>query len=250
MNDKGIVNFRDIGGTQVAGGYLKPGYFYRSGEISGLNPEQVSFLEHDCQLYTIFDFRSQNEVAKDPDTTIPGTHYVKDDILSDQTKNGASLAGMFANGGHIRDAMLKTYEQIVLSGSAQAGYREFFDAVINERKPTLFHCFAGKDRTGFAAAVILKMAGASDDVIMTDYLLTNQLRKEANAKLLAQFKLEVNEEQLRNLSVALLVDRDYLLHARETIINQFGSFEGYLKSGLKLDSGYVEAFRQAFVTPK
>lgn len=86
MNDKGIVNFRDIGGTQVAGGYLKPGYFYRSGEISGLNPEQVSFLEHDCQLYTIFDFRSQNEVAKDPDTTIPGTHYVKDDILSDQTK--------------------------------------------------------------------------------------------------------------------------------------------------------------------
>lgn len=250
MNDKGIVNFRDIVDTVVAGGYLKLGYFYRSGEISSLNPQQISFLKNDCQLDSIFDFRSQNEVAKDPDTKIPGTRYFKDDILADQTTNGASLAGMFANGGHIRDAMLKTYEQIVLSDSAQAGYREFFNEIIQSRKPTLFHCFAGKDRTGFAAAVILKMAGASDEAIMKDYLLTNELRKAANAKLLEQFKQEVNEQQLHNLSVALVVDQDYLLHAEETIKQNFGSFAGYLKSGLKLDNGYVNEFRHAFVATK
>jgi protein-tyrosine phosphatase len=243
MNDKGIVNFRDIGDVPVASGRLKPGYFYRSGELSNLNPQQISFLKNDCHLGSIFDFRSANEVEKAPDTVVPGTQYFKDDILADQTTNGASLAGMFANGGHIRE----TYEEIVLSNSAQTGYRTFFNEIIQAKQPTLFHCFAGKDRTGFAAAIILKMAGASDATIMQDYLLTNKLRKAANAKLLATFKPQVNDKQLHNLSVALVVDKAYLLHAQKTIQKAFGSFEGYLKNGLRLDSGYVEEFQHVFV---
>lgn len=247
MNDKGLVNFRDIGGIQVPTGTLKPRFFFRSGAISGLNQVQSSFLKEACRIRDIYDFRSTDEVQQAPDTTISGTDYIHLDILSDKTANGASLGAMITSGNQVRQNMLKTYESIVLSQSAQRGYREFLLGLLQDRQPVLFHCFAGKDRTGFAAAIILKIAGANNQQIMADYLLTNQLRTKANQALLDQFRDQMTEQQLDNLHTALMVDADYLTHARDVLLNQFGTFDHYLTDGLGLPSDFVAEFRNLYV---
>lgn len=247
MNDKGLVNFRDIGGIQVPSGKLQSGYFFRSGQIAGINQEQYSFLKDQCQIRDVYDFRSTDEVKQAPDTDISGARYYHIDILSDKTSNGASLGAMITDGNQVHENMLKTYESIVLSESAQKGYHDFMLGLVEDDAPILFHCFAGKDRTGFAAAVILKVAGADDQQIMDDYLLTNMLRVRANEKLLNRFKDEMDQQQLDNLHVALMVDPDYLRHANEVLLAHFGTFDDYLKNGLNLPTDYVAQFRDKFV---
>lgn len=248
MNDKGLVNFRDIGGIRVPSGELQPGYFFRSGQIAGISKEQTAFLQDQCRIRDVYDFRSTDEVKQAPDSAISGAKYYHIDILSDKTSNGASLGAMITDGNQVHENMLKTYESIVLSQSAQQGYHDFMTDLLADDAPILFHCFAGKDRTGFAAAVILKVAGADDQQIMDDYLLTNQLRVKANEDLLNRFKNEMNQQQLDNLHTALLVDADYLRHANDVLLEHFGSFDGYLKNGLDLPSDYVARFREKFVT--
>ena len=154
---------------------------------------------------------------------------------------------MITDGNQVHENMLKIYESIVLSESAQKGYHDFMLGLVEDDAPILFHCFAGKDRTGFAAAVILKVAGADDQQIMDDYLLTNKLRVRANEKLLNRFKDEMDQQQLDNLHVALMVDPDYLRHANEVLLAHFGTFDDYLKNGLNLPTDYVAQFRDKFV---
>lgn len=247
MNDKGLINFRDIGGLKVPAGVLQTGYFFRSGAIAGITQEQSAFLRDECRIGDVYDFRSTDEVRQAPDTQVSGTTYYHIDILSDKTSNGASLGSMITSGNKVHENMLKTYESIVLSKSAQKGYHDFMMGLLADNAPILFHCFAGKDRTGFAAAVILRIAGANDQQIMDDYLLTNKLRVQANQDILNRFKDEMNQQQLDNLHVALMVDSDYLKHANDILLERFGTFDHYLKNGLQLPSDYVAQFRNKFV---
>lgn len=247
MNDKGLINFRDIGGLKVPTGVLRPDYFYRSGQISGITPEQSEFLQNDCRIRDVYDFRSTDEVEQAPDTDLVHAKYYHIDILSDKTSNGASLGAMITDGSQVRQNMLKTYESIVLSESARKGYHDFMMGLLSDNAPILFHCFAGKDRTGFAAAVILRVAGADDQQIMDDYMLTNKLRVQANKDILNRFKSEMNQQQLDNLHTALMVDSDYLKHAQDVLQDHFGTFDHYLQNGLDLPSDYIAQFRNKFV---
>lgn len=125
MNDKGLVNFRDIGGIRVPSGKLQSGYFFRSGQIAGISQEQTAFLQDQCRIRDVYDFRSTDEVKQAPDSAISGAKYYHIDILSDKTSNGASLGAMITDGNKVHENMLKTYESIVLSQSAQQGYHDF-----------------------------------------------------------------------------------------------------------------------------
>ncbi|MBP1040036.1 tyrosine-protein phosphatase [Vagococcus sp. BWB3-3] len=99
----------------------------------------------------------------------------------------------------------------------------------------------------FAAALLLKIAGVSGKDILKDYLLTNRFRKEANQKIIATYGKELSSQEILQLETFLCVDASYLEGAKQAIIEQFGTFENYLVSGLKLASTYSEAFRRKFV---
>ncbi|UQS82534.1 tyrosine-protein phosphatase [Bombilactobacillus folatiphilus] len=247
MIDNKPVNFRDIGGINVANGTLKAGIFLRSGQLVDLNDATVDFLTDTCQLQTIYDFRSTKETTEMPDTTVPNTQWKHLDILADATANYASMNKMVENSGNAHQHMLETYEQLIVSSSAQTGYQTFMNDLIQEPKTILFHCFAGKDRTGFAAALILKVAGASDETIMDDYLLTNKLRQQANQEMLETYRDQITEQQAKEMMVALQVAPEYLLRAKETIQQEFGTFDNYLHQGLHLVNDYTEQFRKLYV---
>ncbi len=160
-------NVRDLGGLGTADGrHIKPGMLYRAGELSRLSDRDLKELE-DRSLKTIIDFRDVQERNVWPDripasvNNIRHIPIVAGDILAlDQLtdENGFSV-------------MQKLYAALA---GAQKEYREFFRIVQEtDSAPLLFHCSVGKDRTGFAAFLLLNALGVHEDEILRDYLLTN-----------------------------------------------------------------------------
>ncbi|QOD86421.1 tyrosine-protein phosphatase [Weissella viridescens] len=76
-----IVNLRDIGGKTGQVGTLRSGVFYRSAQLDQLSHAQVNVLQQDTRIHHIYDFRSDAEIAANPDVTIPGANYNHIDIL-------------------------------------------------------------------------------------------------------------------------------------------------------------------------
>ncbi|WP_429973562.1 tyrosine-protein phosphatase [Enterococcus sp. AZ163] len=254
-NEKGeimLANFRDIGGIPVEAGNFKSGYFYRSGQLTDLSEQDIRSLKKDYKIKKIYDFRSAQEIEEQPDTEIDGIEKENIDILQSVASiNMAALNNMQGiDSKNVKNAMIETYSSLITSESAIEGYKQFLEGILDKNTPLVFHCFAGKDRTGIAAAIILKIAGATDEQIMNDYLKTNSSRVSINREILSTFKSTLTKDQLKALNIALLVDKSYLIHAQEVLNKTYGSFEGYLFEGLKVQKDYIDTFREKFVIRK
>lgn len=248
-----ITNFRDIGGVKNRHGeQLVTNTFFRSGELSALSEEQSQQLEEHYKLGKIIDLRSEKEVAERPDVSVPNTSYIHIDILEAVEDNGASMED-FVKIGSIeksKNYMKNLYKDIALDASAQKGYAQFFEEILSLKndESILFHCFAGKDRTGIGAALILETLEVPKTAIYTDYLLTNQLRKKENAWLLEQAKKAgLEEHHLQALNVALNVDSSYLDEFYRVINEHYGSMADYLRREIKIIPSMRQELRNRFL---
>ncbi|WP_086315502.1 protein-tyrosine phosphatase [Enterococcus sp. 7F3_DIV0205] len=245
-----ITNFRDIGGIAVSNGTLVKDKFFRSGELVNLTSDDIYFVKEVCNIDKIYDFREQKEIVKSPDTDINGVINQNIDILATATMKNVSFSDMIKNSQDeetIHRKMLDTYREIIVSQSALNGYSHFLKDLLASDYGVLFHCFAGKDRTGFGAALILKIAGASDEQVIDDYLRTNIMRKLENERLIEKWKDKLTDQQINALSKALNVNLDYLNYAKKVIIEKYGTFDNYLYDGLNLDNTFIEMFRRKYV---
>jgi protein-tyrosine phosphatase len=139
-------------------------------------------------------------------------------VLSDLTDAGHKLtrADVVA---HMED----TYRGFVRQYTHR--FASLFGFLLESNDPLVFHCTAGKDRTGFAAALILLALGVSHDEVMRDYLLTNQrLRPRSEWKGLTP----------EAASVLYRVQPEFLDAAFEAVRQKYGSIEAYLREGLGL----------------
>jgi protein-tyrosine phosphatase len=131
--------------------------------------------------------------------------------------------------------MQDTYRGFVRHNTPR--FAQFFAYLLASNEPTVFHCTAGKDRTGFAAALLLKAVGATDDEVMHDYLLTNE-------------RLRMPEESRWGLTMGVLwrVHPDFLRAAFAEVDAACGSLEGYFRDGLRLGAPerkrLLELYRQ------
>ncbi|MBO0471311.1 tyrosine-protein phosphatase [Enterococcus sp. DIV0242_7C1] len=248
-----ITNFRDIGGIKnKEGKKLKTDVFLRSGELSSLTKEDEQRLEKKYHLGKIIDLRSELEVEERPDMSVPKSEYIHIDILEDIQDEGASIGDFVKIGSPEKSAsyMAKLYGDIALNTTSQKGYNKFFEEILalQEQESILFHCFAGKDRTGIAAALVLETLNVSRKEIYTDYLKTNELRKKENAMILEQArKTNLEEANLEALHVALNVDSSYLDNFYQTVEAQYGDISTYLKQAIGLDKGTIEILNHRFL---
>ncbi|WP_281165336.1 tyrosine-protein phosphatase [Liquorilactobacillus sicerae] len=241
-----ITNLRDIGGYRTSAGQLKTGIFFRSGELYNLSKEATDFLSHELAIKKIFDFRRPTEIENRPDSKIAQATYENISLLSTPAQANPSLKNMVIN-PHMENYMFKVYAELVLSKSAQQGLHNFLLEALSLHKPLLFHCFAGKDRTGLAAAFLLKIAGVADDDIFDDYLKTNQARQKANQEILNYFANKLSPEKLKELEISLSVKAEYLKHAFDQITENFGNFDNYLVNGLNLPADYQAKFQATYL---
>lgn len=147
---QGTRNTRDLGGIPVEGGQVKPALVYRSGALCFITADDVNTLEA-LKIRTLVDLRLQKEIDKDG---------------LDRLKGPRVLFLPMANSQGLGQEAYRYY----MIENAPA-IRGFFAALAEaDSYPLLFHCSAGKDRTGILAALLLEMLGASREVIAEDYL--------------------------------------------------------------------------------
>ena len=227
----GGFNFRDLGGIinkdeQVLG----KGLLIRSDDLANLTDNDLELL-NDYPIRTIIDLRTTYERSKNPDH-IPNScnHEVHLDISSGHFEN---LVKQFRQGiSNPREFMCNIYEDFVLDKTCQTQYKNFFDIIQHKnRTPILFHCTAGKDRTGFATAMILAALKVDFEQILEDYLASNIYLEQKYAHI-----LKINPDY----KYLIEVYPEYLEKSFDTIKKNFGTIEYYLSNILGIDLQLME----------
>lgn len=250
------ANFRDLGGLPVAEGTISRGKVFRSASLAGLNDADRQAIAG-LGITSVYDFRTAEERDTQPDRLPEDSQLHALDVLADASSSVAATIGKLrtapetVNGllgdGGVERMYEETYRDFVRLPSATTAYRKFFLSLAsNDRQGSaLFHCTAGKDRTGWAAASLLMMLGANDETIHADYLETNNdwlpklepLIESAAAK-------GVDPDLLRT---ALGVRLSYLDAALDQVQESYGSAENYFTVGLGLGSPTIDALRHRFI---
>ena len=245
-----LTNFRDIGGYRgLDNKKVKKYLIYRSGEINHLSSEDHQAFQTDYHIQTIFDFRSDSEREERPNEAFDGVTTYALDILKGMT-HSVGLDDLKEEATEINpDAfMLEAYRAFVMDDEARKGYKVFLETIVELDTAFIFHCFAGKDRTGFAAALILSLLGVSELDIYHDYLLTNRLREKANNKLIETMAREgASKEQLAMFKIAMEVKLEYLAESFNKIKEHYGTVEQYVLNGLQVSPDTIAKIRAKYL---
>lgn len=227
---EGTPNFRDFGGYPSSSGQcVKWGYLYRSGQLSALSAGDVDLLES-LALDLVFDFRRSDEQQQEP-SKLPGNRPPK--VMSMPITPGSNTS-FFEQADTDKRAMFEFMVEVNrdFAEAQTATYSRMFKEILEQGSARiLVHCAAGKDRTGFAAAMILLALGVSRDVVMQDYMLTAEFfspHREMD-RLRAKYQMDLEAEAILPM---LEVHEDYLSAALASIDSRYSSVEEYLAEEL------------------
>lgn len=236
-----VPNLRDIGGYPTRnGGRVKMRVLYRSIELDKLAGEDMATFGR-LGIQTVFDLRTEGEREAQPDHVPDGAQLVICDVLADSQQTAPTqlakvltdpaLAEQMLGGGKAAALFEHGYREIVSLPSALAAYgRMFTDVLDGARRPALFHCTTGKDRTGWAAAATLTLLGVSEEDVFADYMITNRDLLPALKPYFDQFEAAGGDPTL--LTPVLGVATTYLRAAFDEMSTRFASIENYFSDGL------------------
>jgi protein-tyrosine phosphatase len=229
-------NFRDVAGPGYPtedGGAVRRGVFYRSNELR-LSVEDTSSLAR-LGLQAIVDLRSQPEIDRHPDPAIEGTDWFHFDVIGIPMEEIAGLENRAA----AEAVMHRVYRSFVESASSRAAFGELFRHLATGG-PQLFHCTAGKDRTGWVAALLLHVAGVEDVMIEDDYLLTNAMTSDSRTRAEESLAHHLGPDAVQVFEPTLVADISYLRAGYDAIEEAYGDRRAYLRDGLGLDDGTLQ----------
>lgn len=249
-------NFRELGGYQtLSGKKVRMHKLLRTGNLADLSPFDLDFLKEYGVKY-IIDFRSKEEVTRQPDRIPDGAEYVFDPVFSEDLTNSSKSINDLENQSKKDpnfgfDHMLYAYEDMIRSDSAQKAYRIFFDKLLSNDQAgqsLIFHCTAGKDRTGFGAILVLSALGVPLNTIKKDYMLTNTFTKDFIDGMLAREKKQgKNSNTLQSIRDIQSVHPEYINHAIKVINDDYGSINNYLREVMKLSSADIMDLRRIYL---
>jgi protein-tyrosine phosphatase len=222
---QGASNFRDIGGYRNTDGrQVRRGQVFRSDHLAGLTTDDVARLQSLGIAHSL-DFRGVAEYTATP-YAIPGVQRVALTIEPTVIARMRTLVaqGVVPTTEETVELMRETYRDFV-NRNAEI-YGQFLKHLLEQPTPQVFHCTAGKDRTGFAAALLLSALGVDRTTIEHDYLLTNQLYKR-DARLEGQGHPHV-------MKVLWQVQPEFLQAAFDEVDAQHSGMTDYLHGAIGL----------------
>ncbi|WP_062344107.1 tyrosine-protein phosphatase [Novosphingobium sp. CCH12-A3] len=250
----GGCNFRDLGGyATTSGGTVRRGLIYRSGVLTYLTEADHATIAP-LGIRTIIDLRRNDEIVAEPTHWAGPVQHLSwqlDESLA-SSQRGAEWEKV-STGVELRAWLIRFYPS--MQDWLVRPLRGLFDALLSDQTPLVFHCAAGKDRTGFCAAIVLGLAGVDEDTILADFALTNTTvdllafaRRHRAARMGLTDGAHPFEKMAPDVRDALMrADPAYLKAALDSVNEQHGSIEGYARAALGLDEAQITAIRARLV---
>ena len=246
---EGALNWRDLGGYRTADGRVtRWDRIYRADGLDQLTDADLDVVA-ELGIKLVIDFRVDREVDDSPSRLVghPGVRCQRLPIGGDEVE-GRSIMEV------IRAGDLRTYTVEEMAGTYERLLEDFapiYGEVISHaadpaNHPMVFHCTAGKDRTGLMAMLLLGALGVSDEDIVNDYELTTQYRSNR--------RLEILGPEIEKAGVDLDTVRPYLtafapvmVAAIERLHRDHGSIEGFLVGKAGVDSRTLSKLREGML---
>jgi protein-tyrosine phosphatase len=242
---QGAINFRDIGGYPTKdGGHVKWGRIYRSAALSNLTPGDLQKLQG-LSLAFVVDFRGPYEVKAAPDRLPANVTRLSLPAGSETIGDTSYMRNMIQRMRMSDSVMYEFYSDV---RPFQARYEPVFQELLtlNKDSALLFHCTAGKDRTGIATALILYALGVDEQTILDDYVATDYYRNIENKRAIAGMMkfYGLSEATAMNMMAAR---EDYLKATFAAINAKYGTMDNYLEKEMGLDKEKLKKLRSLYV---
>lgn len=256
---EGIDNFRDVAATPMAaagGRNVARGRLFRSGHLGGATPSDLAALSA-LGLRLVVDLRGAGDVERDGPGRCPdGASVVRLSMYDHSSRTGggdlltgrdaAAVAALFADDAALR-LMLKLAKTMVLDDDHRALLGGLLRRLAEPgSQPVLLHCTAGKDRTGWAVAVVLLTLGVAEEDVVADYL-----RSQTHTRRLDPWGYRERLGAM-GLDPALVepmlgVREAYIRRSLRAVDEGWAGFGAYRREGLGVDDETVDRLRRVFL---
>lgn len=261
LNIEGTLNFRDLGGYQTdTGASVKWGKLYRSAQLNQMSKQGIEHMAS-LGLRTVVDLRFSDESSKHPTIAeaVPSAEMLSwhDERENDSGERSDHMIRSWRDSlksndpAQVREAMRINYPQKLYTH--RAIYRKMLLKICEGNTPMVFHCAAGKDRTGVAAALILSLLGVDDQQIVEDYLLTQKeiegrmhtwLAGGATAgKDYKDFQSKLAQQPKEMIKPVMDADIAYIETLLDYVDTTYSGFSGYASQQLKLNDSHIERLK-------
>lgn len=248
-------NFRDLGGYQTNNGKtVKWGKIYRSDSLNSLSAADQQKMV-DLNIVTDIDLRAPDEREKQPDNIDEKIEYLFNPVfMQDETRSAQKFTDIIPDLDKDptigRQAMEEAYLDMVRTSRARQAIRTIFTRLLSldDQQALVFHCTAGKDRTGISAFLILQALGIDQQTATKDYLLTNTtLMNFIRGKEAALRAAGKNEIAVNNFNALWTAQRDYLNKAIAAMDKQYGGISSFIQQGLGLSQSDLNDLRNMYL---
>ena len=260
-----IVNARDLGGMVGAGGRtVVPHRLLRTAHLHDASPADLERLHSEYNLARVFDFRSLGEAEALPDQEVVGaTHHLLPTIdlsaekLTEQPIPQEAFLDLeshivnYSFYPEVQKMAANMYPSLIRSEYSQLQYAAFLRLIIEapEDGGVLWHCFQGKDRTGWGAAFVLSALGVEREAIVEDFDLSNTAYRELVANLNAQIIARGGgEKEMEVVQAFMGVSTSNFIRTLDLIDREFGGMIHYLQEQLFLSHDDFAILRKRFLS--
>jgi protein-tyrosine phosphatase len=231
---KHIKNYRDLGGIKTKDGQqIKPHMLIRGTTLFEPGLSALVVLKNDYNLKTIVDLRTNKESQEKPDESIEGVDFYHMPII-DEAVAGISHEKKVRSMKTLvmMPPMTELYVQMVTKENLENLVKvlKFILTLPVDKYSVVFHCTAGKDRTGVVAALLLSFLGVDRTTIIHDYLLTNsRINFKGNLAYLGLLLAKLNYKLAHKIKHYFLAERDYINAALNQLEKDFGSLDKFFQ---------------------
>jgi protein-tyrosine phosphatase len=229
----GVLNFRDIGGYKTADGHtIRYNLVYRSATLHEMTLSDNEKLAPLKIRYEI-DLRTETEKSAAPTHWGPNPPEVIDIPFLQ-----AGTPPSNPDPAQVHAMMRRLYADYAVVNAPTIG--KVLNDLAQGDEPALIHCTGGVDRTGMTVAVLMTLLGASRKDVYREYLVSSKLSKEQMGRIVTNSGVAVSPKFLKAFSI----DASSLDAFFDSIDRHYGSFDAYVRNGLKLSNQDVRSLRR------
>lgn len=231
----GSYNLRDLGGIKTTEGRkVKWGKLFRSDDLIRLNKDDLRYLSS-IPIRSVIDFRSETELRQAPDRLPSSVKHTFRLSIDTGNLSGQRIHASLAK-ENMDELMLDMNTLFITDPSCLEHFRRFFNIVQTKNDiPFLYHCSAGKDRTGIVTAFLLFALGVDEETVIQDYLYSNVCLENKYAAIIAKYP---------KVAPMFTVKREYLEASIGTIKQNYDSIEVFLRNELNVD---IERLKELYL---